>query len=252
MRSPRGFVPIVAGCALTTCASVLVAAVIDVPNGSFESPYLEMQVPYATPGISDWQKAPLPGWAPGYGISEQDWVQTAGVFLNVPFAPIDNVDGRQAAFLFATPEVELFQDLNVQFEVGQAYDLMVGMQGGGNPSYTPPMKAGVTMEIRLYYRDDSQNRVTVGSTVVTNPEDNYVVTHLTDYQLHIPAVTAQDAWAGRNIGVQLVSTLTVEDIAAGKTGGFWDIDNVRLSAVPEPTSLTLLALGLFGVLRRRT
>jgi hypothetical protein len=251
MRSPRAFVPILAGLTLVTCANMLAAAVIEVPNGSFESPYLPMEAPYATSDISDWQKAPAPGWWLGYGYSAQQWAETAGVFVSVPASPIDNIDGRQAAFLFATPDVELFQDLDVQFEVGQAYDLVVAMQGGGNPTYTPPMRAGVTLEIRLYYRDDSQNRVAVGSTVVTNPEDNYTITNLSDYQLHVPAVTAQDAWAGRNIGVQLISTLTLADLAAGKAGGFWDIDNVRLSAVPEPTSLALLALGVLGLLRRR-
>ncbi len=216
------------------------AGTINIPNGSFEAPYVDMVSPFATSSISDWQKAPVPAWWTGAGYSEQQWTDSAGVFVNVPFQPVDNVDGRQAAFMFSPSGYELFQDLAASFEVGQSYTLTVGIEGGGYG-----MKLGVPMEIRMYYRDDTGNRITVGSTEVINTNGSGAMSHLTDYQLDIQAVLADDAWAGKNIGVQLISTVGFED-----AGGFWNIDNVRLISIPEPISLSLLALGTL-VLRRR-
>jgi hypothetical protein len=218
------------------------SATINVPNGSFETPYVDMVSPYATSVISDWQKAPVPAWWTGAGYSAQQWTDSIGVFVNVPFAPIDNVDGRQGAFMFAPPGCELFQDLTDTFHVGQSYHLTVGIEGGGYG-----MQAGVPMEIRLYYRDAGSNRVTVGASVASNTNTTGNLTHLTDYQLDIPTVTAGDAWAGKNIGVQLISTA---DFTNG--GGYWDIDNVRLTATPEPATMMLMAAGA-GILwaRRR-
>jgi len=216
------------------------AGTINIPNGSFEAPYVDMVSPYATSSISDWQKAPVPAWWTGAGYSEQQWIDSAGVFVNVPFQPVDNVDGRQAAFMFSPPGCELFQDLAAVFEIGQSYTLTVGVEGGGYG-----MKLGVPMDIRLYYRDDTGNRITVGATEIINTNGSGVMSHLTDYQLDIPTVMANDAWAGKNIGVQLISTAGFEI-----SGGFWNIDNVRLISIPEPISLNLLALGTL-VLRRR-
>ena len=97
---------------LCLCVVPAAAGPIAVPNASFESPAIRA-APYATSNIADWQKAPVPGWWASQGYSEQQWLETAGVFYNVPgVQQIDNVDGEQAAFLFATPAVELRQDLS--------------------------------------------------------------------------------------------------------------------------------------------
>lgn len=216
------------------------AGTINIPNGSFEAPYVDMVSPFATSSISDWQKAPVPQWWLDAGYSSQQWTDSAGVFVNVPFQPVDNVDGRQAAFMFAPPGFELFQDLAASFEVGQSYTLTVGIEGGGYG-----MILGVPMEIRLYYRDDTGNQITVGATEVINTNGSGVMSHLTDYQVDIPMVIANDGWAGKNIGVQLISTVGFEN-----SGGFWNIDNVRLISIPEPVSLALLAVGTL-LLRRR-
>lgn len=219
------------------------AEIISVPNGSFESPYLEMVSPYATSQIDHWQKAPVPDWWTGAGYGADQWRDSAGVFLNVPFAPIDNMDGRQAAFMFSPPGYELFQDLAATFLVGRSYHLIVGIEGGGYG-----MQLGVPMEIRLYYRDESGDRITVGATEAQNTNDTGAMTSFTDHFLDIPTVADGDPWAGKPIGVQLISTSTFEN-----AGGYWNIDNVRLSAVPEPGSALLLAMGLcaFGVWRWR-
>ena len=38
-----------------------------------------------------------------------------------------------------------------------------------------------------------------------------------------------DAWAGQNIGVQIAST-----VSTNLAGGYWDVDNVRLTETPLP------------------
>ncbi len=141
----------------------------------------------------------------------------------MPFAPIDNVDGSQAAFFFATPDVELYQDTATAFEAGKAYRLSMLVEGGGS-AYSL-MKAGVPIEIRLFFRDRGGNRITVGSAGTVNTNVSGWIGHLNDLVLDLPAVKATDAWAGKNIGVQIVSTVGYDD-----AGGYWDIDNVRLNS----------------------
>src|SRR5262245_3479172 len=122
-------------------ASAAHPASILVPNTSFESPATD----FASPFMSSWQKAPQPIW---YNDPRFPWSQLAGQFLNTSNgAPdhIDNLDGQQAAYLFALPDVAIFQDyntiagsnavpsreFNAQFEAGRSYTLTVGVLGGG-------------------------------------------------------------------------------------------------------------------------
>jgi hypothetical protein len=234
----RRFIMLSALFVLLLPASPALSDVITVPNGSFESPTVPMAPPYASPNISDWQKAPVPAWWTAAGYTADQWTNSAGEFVNVPFAPIDNIDGNQVAFMFSVPGYSLFQDLTTPFQVGMSYHLTVGIQGGG---YNMPL--GCPMEIELYYRDANGDQVAVGAQEITNTNSTGVLSHLTDYTLDIPTVAAGDAWAGQNIGVELLQT--------GNSGGYWDIDNVRLSAVPEPGSLVLLAVGLGMFVARR-
>lgn len=202
------------------------AAVVDIPNASFEAPAIRVP-PYATPTIQSWQKAPAPQWWLAEGYTLQDWLNTAGVFYNVPGSTrIDNVDGQQAAFIFSTPGVELFQDLAATYTVGHAYRLTAGFQGGG---YGMPL--GTPLELRLYYRNDEGDRVTIGATAALNTTDESQphAKHLEDWSVQIPAVRAQDAWAGKPIGVQLIADVPLE-----AAGGYWRVDNVRLNSLTIP------------------
>src|SRR5262245_41704501 len=221
---------------MLTSASALLSGTIYVPNSSFESPATD----FAIPGIGAWQKPPQPIW---YNDTNFPWAQLVGQFLNTSNgAPdhIDNMDGRQAAYLFAVPGVAVFQDyntisgtnstpsrqFNAQFEAGKSYTLSVGVLGG-----VGGMSNDATFQISLYFLDSPSNIVTVGATSITNSKALFPTnTHFTDFQVRIPFVKATDAWAGKRIGIQVASTVGFDLV-----GGYWDVDNVRLteSVVPN-------------------
>jgi len=202
---------------------------IAVPNASFELP----ATGFVTIAISSWGKTPQPAWYdPSGGF---DWVQLAGTFLNtVPSSPdhIDNIDGNQAIWLFAVPEIGVFMDATTSggvfdrtYEVGKAYKLTVGIIGSGGG-----MLEGASLEVALYYRNQAGAKVMIATTpVVYNVAQFPNNTHLVDCSVEIPTVRPGDAWAGRPMGLQLLSTVTPE-----LEGGYWDLDNVRLTAVAGP------------------
>lgn len=234
----RHFVALAAGILAATLSNWPVfAGTLSVPNASFESPV----TPFVSTQIDAWQKAPKPAWYDETGGFL--WDQLAGLFKNTPAGSadhIENCDGAQAIWLFAVPEVALFQDydsldwndpspshaFDARFEVGKSYRLTVGVIGrGGN------MLEGVPLEIGLYYRDAAGNPAMVASTTVTNstavfPDRN----HFVDFAVAVSTVQASDAWAGQHIGVRFLST-----VSAAMQGGFWDLDNVRLTASSPPT-----------------
>lgn len=207
-------------------------ATVPIPNGSFELPLTD----FANPQMDGWQKAPEPEWyVDPTGMFP--WEALMGQFRNTTNGSpdhIDNMDGNQAAYLFALPGVSIFQDynptvgtnsssfqmFNALFEAGKSYALTVGVLGGGGG-----MSSGATLEISLYYRDASNNPVIVASTIVTNSPDLFPTnTHLTDFQVRIPSVKPTDAWAGKRIGIRIASTVGLD-----RTGGYWVVDNVRLT-----------------------
>jgi hypothetical protein len=144
------------------------------------------------------------------------------------------MDGNQALWLFAVPEVALFQELgdpanptseDVLFEVGQSYQMTVGVIGGGGG-----MREGVTLELAFYYRDDASNQVTVAATSITNTASRFSsLTHFVDCTVAVPTVAAGDAWANRPIGMRFLST-----VSTNLEGGYWDLDHVRLLATGQP------------------
>ena len=211
---------------------------IFVPNYSFESPVIGTKSPYAAPVLDSWEESPQPGWYDPANFNNSPWAYLVGTFYNVPTPGehIDNCDGVQAAFLFALPQVAIFQDydsvsgtntvpdhaFNATFNAGKAYTLTVGLIGGGGG-----MTNGSTFQLSLYYRDASNNMVTVAAATVTNTAANFPTnTHFVDFQVQVPGVKAADPWAGQNIGIQLLATPDPYD--PEQWGGYWDVDNVRL------------------------
>ena len=227
---------------LALSSAPLCAGTIAVPNASFESPVIPPVTPYAGPDMDDWQKSPQPAWYDPGQNGPWDWLM--GTFYNVPSPStfINNCDGTQAAFLFAVPEVAIFQDydsvsgtntnpshaFNALYNTNCAYTLTVGIIGG--VSGNPPLYDGATLRLSLYYRDAASNMVTVAATTVTNTAQLFPSnTHFVDFSVYIAGVRASDAWAGQNIGVQIASTVGFD-----KAGGYWDLDNVRLIETPLP------------------
>ena len=99
-------------------AGTLSAATITVPNGSFESPDVG-----GFYGFADvWQKPAVPVWWPG---SAETWVQCSIAFANPASGNpdhISNLDGIQAASLFAVPGFALYQKLDGSNGVTAVYE----------------------------------------------------------------------------------------------------------------------------------
>lgn len=216
--------------------SVMPGAPINLPNGSFEGP----DTPFADPRIDSWQDFPKPPWYDE--LTNGPWDYLTGVFENTdPTASnhIHNIDGSQAAFFFAYPQVGIFQDynsldwahilpsheFNAVFQPGKAYHLSVGLIGGGGN-----MREGVSIATALYYRDASSNMVFVAMTNITHSLTLFPdTTNFVHIPLVTPLVKTSDAWANQNIGVAIMSTVGFE-----LAGGYWDIDAVRLQEVGQP------------------
>jgi len=186
--------------------------------------------------MDSWQKTPKPDWYDESG--NFFWTQLTGEFKNLPPGAanyIDNCDGAQAAWMFVIPEVAIFQDydfptnhaFNAIYEVGKSYRLTVGIIGTGGT-----MQIGATFELALYYRDAASNMVVVAVTSVTSVETVFSNnTHFIDFYADSGFVKTSDPWAGQHIGVRLLSSITDTNLE----GGYWDLDNVRLTASRAPT-----------------
>jgi len=215
-----------------TSARALAAEAILIPNGSFELP----STTFVTPAMDSWQRTAKPDWYDESGGFF--WTNTTGEFANtLPSSPdhIDNCDGNQAAWMFVIPEVGIFQDYNnpashafdAVYEVGKSYRLTVGIIGTGGS-----MLPGTTMELALYYRDAASNMVVVAAISVTNSPNIFSnKTHFIDFSTDSGFVRNSYPCAGQHIGVRLLSSITDTNME----GGYWDLDNVRLTATRMPT-----------------
>lgn len=216
------------------CAAGAFGQSVFVPNASFESP----PTPFVTINVDSWEKTPQPASYDGGGGYQ--WVDLVGEFLNTPAgAPdhLDNCDGNQAIWVFAVPQAGMFQDydsidwshtnaahaFNATYDVGRYYTMTVGVNGGGGN-----MLPGATLQLSLYYRDSLSNHIVVAAASVTNSAVDFPIhTHLFDYQVQTPTVQPGDPWAGQHIGIEFLS-----NVGTNLAGGYWDLDNVRLTASP--------------------
>jgi hypothetical protein len=239
--------------AVAICGLNLQATPLSVPNFSFESQTAPNVYPYVNGNVDSWAKAPEPAyWLPLTG-GFFPWDGTAGLFLDVN--PYANHLGSQAGYILGFPQATLFQDYNSVdwhggapthdfdqvFEIGKAYTLTIGVFGKN--TLTP----GSTLKLSLYYVDNLNQHVDVGSTTITYSAAAFPEGppwNLIDFNVNVGYVQASDAWAGQHIGIQLESTTPLPLASFGN----WDFDNVRLEVVPEPGTFGLLAAGISGLL----
>ncbi len=191
-------------------AAAPVSISIPVVNASFEAPVVDPNGFGAWPFVDGWLELDLDAAASS----------NTGVFLNTPVGSPDrmvNAEGRQLVFLSSQRGNSLEQDLRTVYRVGCDYRLAVGV---GVSAKFPPSVAlpADTIDLVLYYLDGNEPKDIVHQTVKPNGLSS---TQLQDFAAVLPTVRAEDAWAGKTIGVAIR--------AAGKAGGFWDLDNVRLT-----------------------
>lgn len=218
---------------LAGCGGHSIAGEIPVPNSSFENP----ASPFVSLNIDHWQKGPKPiDYVEEGGFL---WTQLVGIFKNTaPGQPdhIVNCEGSQAMWIFAVPGVHVFQDydsmdwndltprheFNVRFEPGKSYVLTAGVIGGGGG-----MLPGATLDISLYWRDETGVQRPVAGTTITHSTAAFPsLNRFEEVTVQVPTVAATDQWAGRNLGILFRST-----VSPALQGGYWDVDRVRLQSL---------------------
>jgi len=195
------------------------SASIPIENASFESPVVDPNGFSALPFVDGWTEID----------ADTETSTNTGVFANpAPASPgrLVNADGDQLAFLGSQTGNAIEQDLIDTYRTGCDYRLTVavGISGLFPPAATEPVD---TLELVLYYRD-GPNTVDIACEVVEAV--GLSSTKLKDFTLYLTPVRPGDALAGTTIGVALRAT--------GMPGGFWDIDNVRLTESP-PVSIAM-------------
>ena len=143
-----------------------------------------------------------------------------GLFANTPQGSSDhvvNADGSQLAFLGSQQGNALEQDLGTVYHVGCDYRLTVA--AGISGRFPPAVEGSVdTLDLVLYYREGA-NAVDIARKAIE--ATGLSGTLLQEFSAYLPTVQPGDAWAGKPIGIAIRAT--------GAAGGFWDLDNVRLT-----------------------
>lgn len=231
---PKGRV----GAALLIAGLILPTSGQSLPliNPSFENPQIPTGFPASTV-VSGWQKSPPP--PAGFGITAEQWDQMAGTFPNPAAGQprhLTNADGNQVAYLFAVPGVSLSQETPFPFVAGNSYSLQVSLRGGG------ALTAGTRFQMGLFYQDGA-NRIRLASTAVPATDPLTASSVLETFSVNLDPATASQPWIGRNIGVELLALSP-----NGSQGiAYWELDKVRLSSVPEPSTGLLCLAGLTGL-----
>ena len=181
---------------------------IPVANYSFEDPNGPFGTPPALPYATDWIELDMDPL--GYS-------QNTGVFLNV--TGIADANGVQLAFLGSQEGNAFLQDLNATYQVGKSYKLTVGVCVSAQ---YPPLDPNA-LSLSFYYGDpvsDPNNYFQTASQPPLDLDPNTLI----DYSVFLPTVQAEEPWAGESIGIAIRAT--------GPMGGFWDLDNVRVTEYP--------------------
>lgn len=189
-------------------------AVIPIMNASFEFPGVgpDPENP-AKPNIDE-----LPGWTAGdvnhWSGAETDWGPTDGLYTG-----------------YMQTGAQIYNLTDHVIAAGEVYELQFDMRRTW---------WGDSTTVDLYF-DDAGARTPLGSILVT-----FADVATTDMAGQILTAGADDVAGaiGKKLGIQVTSgTVDIYD------DGWVGYDNFRLT--PEPTTITLLGLGVLGLVRRR-
>ena len=231
------------GCLVSGSVSTnALAAMIDVPNASFESPDASADPYYA--GIPADDGSTVGQWL-GYG---QFYAVVKSGGPNGYNVSPSGIVGSQFGDHNASAGTGVFQDTAPYDGTGDSdlywqpgsYTLTVGLFSREDN----PVGADDELSLKLFYRvggtrSGNATGGTLGTTVLTG--DELSTSELTDYTVQVNVQPGADA-VGLPIGIWLDST-------SGSVGD-WAYDNVRLefSAVPEPSTVMLGGLAVLALL----
>lgn len=247
----RGWMRMTGGVGLGVCglAGVAAGGPITVSNNSFESP----NAGFASP-TSD-------NWSPNGGNNTGQFTNLAadtpvdvGGGQTVLAKRITNADGNQLAYIAAnTPASGAYEFSQylvsplppASYLPGQSYTLSVGIA----VSSVQPPDAGSKITIELYYLDTGGARQPVALTPIVNDTPTGLRNDFLKYfTAQTPVVAANALYANKPIGILLTTAGN-----STTTGGTFDMDNVTLTSVPEPSSAAVggLVTAAGGALLRR-
>jgi hypothetical protein len=215
-----------------TATAIARAEVITVPNFSFEEPSL-IGTGYEGQGYS----GNIPSWENAYGVF--------GELFNVfpSHDPIVGGEGNQAGWLagfngsFTSADAsQMWTNTTSTFEAGKSYQLNVGVS---RISYAPGV-SGASLDLWLYYlTPEGTFGGVIGSTTATY--DTTSTSTLTDFTVDVPALASDHPAVGGKICTAFLAMNNPGDTMC------WVVDNVRITAVPEPSTIFLLSIGLIGL-----
>ena len=268
---------VVSRCAMMGCASfamlVSVGAAsaedITLLNPSFELP----SVPFPTdpnPDQADFVLLDIQGWNKtgpfGNDPRAPVGMQDTGVFLNLPFdpgtgslvQPTSNADGNQLAFMVVntdsflpgSAEITISQTTSTAFEAGKAYSFKMDI----GSSFVAPLGALLggspveALDLIIGYGGTGESITPVATRTVLATELTLDFATfnapLTEFEVVTDVLDGAHAAIGEDLRVMIKLT-------DGNSGAF-NLDNARLSVVPEPGSMAILAtLGVLALRRRR-
>lgn len=242
---------------------------IDVANESFEGPsVLDPNNPFISigvaVGIEDWS-ATFPGSVPpvlpipdGITLPPEILGQlNVGVFLNVPvpveegvvIPAISNAVGAQVAYMLVNPDADGITDTQVSihqktgalFQAGTDYTFTLAI--GNAVTFAADDSASLILSVGSVDGNGDFQAADTGNTVFASQLVNDGSGLLTDFSVTLGADDIAPELLGENVAIQILQD--------GGLGGGFNFDNARLSSVPEPTSLALLAMGGLLTTRRR-
>lgn len=196
---------------------------IPIVNASFELPLVDPNAFPALPYVDGWTEIDI----------DTEGSTNTGVFPNTGTNSPDhiiNTDGNQLAYIGSQHGNEIDQDLNSTYRTGYAYRMTIAVCISSlfPPSQVEPVD---TIEFALYYRDPNDPNETIDIVTQTIQATGLISTQLKDFSVFLPTVASNSDWTGRKIGIAIRAT--------GAAGGFWDLDNVRLTEL-TPISIPVV------------